>query len=105
MRSWRLVTALVLACVLVAAVLTRVATTGVGEQQSVYSVSQIASGLVHHPGAWDGRTVLVRGIAYMLNRDECTGGHDQNGLDLVDRLGPPGTKRTALCLQVKSGVL
>ena len=104
MRDPRLAGALALLGVVGAAVLV-VAAVRVSTSQPVYLVSQVASGLAHHPRAWMGRTVLVRGMALLLNRDECTGGHDQNGLDLVDRLGAPGTKRTALCLQVNSGVL
>src|SRR5919201_2631314 len=104
MRHPRLAGALALLGVLGAAILV-VSAVRVSTPQPVYSVSQVASGLAHHPRAWMGRTVLIRGTALLLNRDECTGGHDQNGLDLVDRLGAPGTKRTALCLQVNGGVL
>ncbi len=74
-----------------------------GAPQTVYTVSQVASGLAHRPGAWIGRSTLVHGTALLLKRDECTGGHDQNGLDLVDRLGP--TRRSTLCLQVRNGIL
>ena len=104
MRRPRLASALPLLGVLGAAVLV-VSAVHTSTSQPVYSVSQVASGLAHHPRAWMGRTVLVRGMVLLLNRDECTGGHDQNGLDLVDGLGAPGTKRTALCLQVNDGVL
>jgi hypothetical protein len=30
--------------------------------RAVYSVAQVRSGLAHHPGAWVGQTILVRGI-------------------------------------------
>jgi len=89
-----------LGSIILAAVLARVSM-----PQRVYSVPQVASGLAHNPRVWMGRTVLVRGTALLLNRDECTGGHDQNGLNLVDRLGWTGQKRSTLCLQVNTGAL
>ncbi len=30
--------------------------------QRVYSVSEVATGLAHHPSAWIGRTILIRGV-------------------------------------------
>jgi len=59
MRTGALMLLGIIACLLVATMV-------VGDRGSVYRVSQVAAALDHDPGAWVGRTVLVRGVAFQL---------------------------------------
>jgi hypothetical protein len=44
----------------------------------VYTVAQVAAGLAHHPRDWAGRTVLVRGIAVIVDWENAQGGMGAN---------------------------
>ncbi len=48
-------------------------TTVTGSEERVYTVSQVLAGLQRDPGAWVGRTALVRGAAFQL-LEGCRGG-------------------------------
>jgi len=83
--------ALLLAAVLFALGAALVVGRAAAPGEPVYTVARVTAGMAHRPGAWVGRTVLVRAVAVPIAGSSCPMAYPScGGMMLADSIAPGG---------------